>query len=65
MKKEQIKAIVDYLQSVVDFDPRQVFQPEGDCMYCGVELENGQIHRSDCHYLKAQRLLVEFKGEIN
>ena len=65
MKKEQIKAIVNYLQSVVDCDPRQIFQPEGDCMYCGAELENGWKHKSDCHYLEARRLLAEFKGEVN
>lgn len=54
------KASIKYLESVIAFDP----QIKGECIYCGVALDEGKAHKEDCHYLEAKRLLAEFKAEL-
>jgi hypothetical protein len=55
------KAIIEYLKSVIDFDPQINPQNMGECFYCGSALDEGKEHKENCHYLEAKRLLAEFK----
>lgn len=55
------KAIIEYLKSVIAFDPRINPQNMGECIYCGAALDEGKEHKKDCHYLEAKRLLAEFE----
>jgi len=64
MDDKQLKAIVQYLRSVVDFDPQINPQKMGECIYCGVALDEGQSHKTDCHYLEAERLLEKFQRAL-
>ncbi|HBI48000.1 MAG TPA: hypothetical protein DDX93_04700 [Smithella sp.] len=61
MHPKLVKSITEYLQSVLDFDPMINPQKMGQCLYCGVALDEGKKHRPDCHYLEAEKLLKEFK----
>jgi hypothetical protein len=63
ISKEQIKTIINYLQSVIDFNPVPSFLYDGECMYCHQDIQCGESHKQDCHYLEAKRLLEEFKGK--
>jgi len=57
-----IKRIVEYLQSIIDCDPRINPQDMGECIYCRAALDEAKPHNEGCHYLKAQELLKEFQG---
>ncbi len=63
MNENMRKAIIEYLESVIAFDPQIDPLYVGECIYCGAALDEGKKHKSDCHYLEAQRLLAEFKDE--
>lgn len=63
MKPEIKQVIIRYLQSVIAFNPVINAQDEGQCIYCGTELDRGWPHKPNCHYLEAKRLLKEFKSE--
>jgi len=60
MQPELREAIIQYLQSVINFDPQINPQKMGECIYCGKALDEGELHNVDCHYLEAKRLLEEF-----
>jgi len=61
MKPKLRKIIIQYLQSIVDFDPQINPQKMGECIYCAAALDEGKPHNKGCHYLEAKRFLKEFK----
>jgi len=65
MNDKQRKTIIEYLKSIIAFDPQINPQKMGECIYCGSALDEGEEHKKDCHYLEAKRLLAEFEGNVN
>ena len=57
------KTTIEYLKSVIAFNPQINPQKMGECIYCENALDEGEGHKEDCHYLEAKRLLAEFEGK--
>ena len=63
MNDNMKKAVIKYLESAIAFDPAINPQNMGECIYCGVALDEGKEHKKDCHYLEAKRLLAELESK--
>ena len=61
MNSEILAATIRYLESFIAFDPQINPQKMGECLYCGVALDEGKKHLPDCHYLKGVALLEKLK----
>jgi len=63
MNIKMIDITIEYLESIVAFEP--AFNPSnmGECFYCRAKLSEGNDHFPYCHYLEAKRLLEEFKNK--
>ena len=56
-------ATIKYLEGFVAFDPQINPQKMGECLYCGVALDEGKKHLPKCHYLNGIKLLDEIRSK--